>query len=62
MNSKEAFEEIIYETPTIASAIARLMIETDISDDEEIYLNRALDNLKIFATVYRNNNKVFKED
>ena len=56
------YEEIIYETATIASAIARHMIETDISDDEEVYLNRALDSLKIFATVHRNNNKVFKED
>lgn len=56
------YEEIIYETALIASAIARLMIETDISDDEEVYLNRALDSLKIFATVHRNNNKVFKED
>ena len=55
------YEEIIYEAATIASAIARLMIETNISDDEEIYLNRALDDLKIFATVLRNN-KVFKED
>ena len=56
------YEEIIYEAATIASAIARLMIETDISDDEEVYLNRALDSLKIFAAVYRNNKKVFKED
>ena len=56
------YEEIIYATATIASAIARLMIEPGISDDEEVYLNRALDNLKIFATVHRNNNKVFKED
>lgn len=56
------YEEIIYETATIASAIARLMIETDISTDEEVYLNRALDNLKIFAVLHRNNNKVFKED
>ena len=56
------YEEIIYETAIIASAIARLMIEIDISDDEEVYLNRALDDLKIFASVHRNNNKVFKED
>lgn len=56
------YEEIIYETATIASAIARLMTEPDISHDEEVYLIRALDNLKIFAVVHRNNNKVFKED
>lgn len=55
------YEEIIYETATIASAIARLMIETDISDEEEVYLNGALACLKIFASVHRNN-KVFKED
>lgn len=56
------YEEIIYETATIASAIARLTIETDISDEEEVYLNGALACLKIFASVHRNNNKVFKED
>ena len=56
------YDEIIYETATIASAIVRLMIETDISDDEEVYLYRALDSLKIFATMHRNDNKVFKED
>ena len=55
------YDEIIYETATIASAIARLMTEPDISDDEEVYLNRALHDLKIFAVVHRNN-KVFKED
>ena len=55
-------EEIIYETATIASAITRLMIETNISDEEEVYLNGALACLKIFASVHRNNNKVFKED
>lgn len=56
------YEEIIYETATIASAIARLMNETDISDEEAGYLNGALACLKIFASVHRNNNKVFKED
>lgn len=56
------YEEIIYETATIASAIARLMIETNISDEEKVYLNGALACLKIFASVHRNNNKVFKED
>lgn len=56
------YEEIIFETATIASAIARLMTEPDISADEEVYLNRALHDLKIFAVVHRNNNKVFKED
>lgn len=56
------YEEIIYETATIASAIARLMIETNISDEEAVYLNRALRDLKIFAVIHRNNNKVFKED
>lgn len=56
------YEEIIYEAATIASAIARLMTEPDISHDEEVYLSRALHDLKIFAVVHRNNNKVFKED
>ena len=56
------YEEIIYETATIASSIARLMTEPGISHDEWVYLNRALDYLKIFASVHRNNNKVFKED
>lgn len=56
------YEEIIFETATIASAIAKLMTETDISDEEEVYLIGALASLKIFATVHRNNNKVFKED
>lgn len=56
------YEEIIYTAATIASAIAKLMTETDISDEEEIYLNGALACLKIFASVHRNNNKVFKED
>lgn len=56
------YEEIIYETATIASAIARLMTEPDISHDEGVYLNRALHDLKIFAEVYRDNNIVFKED
>ena len=55
------YDEIIYETATIASAIARLMTEPDISDDEKVYLNRALRDLKIFAVVHRNNTKVFKE-
>lgn len=56
------YEEIIYETATIASAIARLMTDPDISHDEMVYLNHALRDLKIFAVVHRNNNKVFKED
>lgn len=56
------YDEIIFEAATIASAIARLMTQPEISSDEDVYLNRALDNLKIFATVYRDNNKVFKED
>ena len=54
-------EEIISEAATIAGAIARLMTRPEISDDEDVYLNRALDDLKIFAVVFRNN-KVFKED
>ena len=54
------YEEIICETATIAGAIARLMTRPEISSDEDAYLNRALDDLKIFAVVYRN--KVFKED
>lgn len=56
------YEEIIYETATIASTIARLMTEPDIPDEEAGYLNRALRDLKIFATLHRNNSKVFKED
>lgn len=56
------YEEIIYEAATIASAIARLMTEPDITDDEEVYLKRALHDLKIFGAVHRYNNKVFKED
>lgn len=56
------YEEIIYEAATIASAIARLMNETDISNDEEVYLNGALACLKIFGSVHRDNNKVFKEE
>ena len=56
------YDEIIYETATIASAIARLMTESDISHVEAVYLNRALRNLKIFAVVHRTNNKVSKED
>lgn len=56
------YEEIIYETATIASAIARLMTDPDISHDEMVYLNHALRDLKIFVVVHRNNNKVFKED
>lgn len=56
------YEEIIYAAATIASAIAQLMTEPDISDEEEVYLNGALACLKIFASVHRNNNKVFKED
>ena len=56
------YEEIIYEAATIASAIARLITEPDISHDEEVYLNRALHDLKIFGVVHRYNNKVFKED
>lgn len=54
------YEEIISETASIAGAIARLMTHPEISGDEDVYLNRALDNLKIFVVVYRN--KVFKED
>ena len=45
------YEEIISETATIAGAIARLMTRPEISDDEDVYLNRALDDLKIFAVV-----------
>ena len=55
------YEEIIYEAATIASAIARLMTDPDVSSDEVAYLNRALRELKIFAVVHRKN-KVFKED
>ena len=55
------YEEIISETATIGGAIARLMTRPEISGDEDVYLNRALDDLKIFAVVFRNN-KVFKED
>ena len=55
------YEEIISETATIAGAIARLMTHPEISSDEDVYLNRALDDLKIFAVVFRNN-RVFKED
>ena len=47
------YEEIICETATIAGAIARLMTRPEISSDEDAYLNRALDDLKIFAVVYR---------
>ena len=54
-------EKIMYEAATIASAIARLITDPDVSDDEAIYLNRALRDLKIFAVVHRTN-KVFKED
>ena len=54
------YEEIIFETATIAGAIARLMTQPEISGDEDVYLSRALDDLKIFAVAYRN--KVFKED
>ena len=56
------YEEIIYEAATIASAIARLMTDPDISHDEVVYLNHAMRDLKVFAVVHRNNNKVFKED
>ena len=55
------YEEIIYEAATIASAIARLMTSPDISNEEAVYLNRALRDLKIFAVIHRDN-KVFKED
>ena len=56
------YEEIIYEAATIAAAIARLMTDPDISPDEEVYLNRALHDLKIFGAVHRINSKVFKEE
>ena len=45
------YEEIIFETASIASAIARLKTQPEISIDEEVYLNRVLDDLKIFAVV-----------
>lgn len=55
------YEEIIYEAATIASEIARLATNADISDEEAFYLDRALHDLKIFGAVCRKN-KVFKED
>ena len=55
------YEEIISETASIAGAIARLMTHPEISGDEDVCLNRALDDLKIFVVVVYQN-KVFKED